>query len=75
MEKKPIAKRSSGNPDVAIEDDERHSDEVGGYITRNRDVLNASIKLSRAEIAKGKTSVKSIDNIVKEGRARFSKKR
>lgn len=71
MEKKHV---KSASPDIAIEDDERHSGDVGDYIARNRDSLNASIKRSRAEIAQGKTSTKSIDDIVAEGRARFSKK-
>lgn len=71
MEKKPTAAKSSA-PDVAIEDDERHSGNVDAYIARNRTALNASIKKSRAEIAKGKASMKSIDDIVTEGRARIS---
>jgi hypothetical protein len=70
MEKKHAAISSVG-PDVAIEDDERHSDDVGDYIARNRAVLNASIKQSRAEIAQGKISRKSVDDIVTERRARF----
>jgi hypothetical protein len=62
-------------PDIAVEDDERHADDVGAYIARNRDALNESIKRSRAETASGKISGKSIDDIVAEGRARLSKKR
>lgn len=73
MEKKHAVAKSGG-PDVAIEDDERHSDEVGDYIARNRAALNASIKRSRAEIAQGKASRKSVDHIVAERRARLSKK-
>jgi len=61
-------------PDVAIEDDERHADDVGEYLARNRDGLNVSIAKSRAEISKGKISTKSVDDIVAEGRARFSKR-
>ncbi len=72
MEKKHPVK--SGGPDIAIEDDERHSGDVDGYIARNRDALNASIKKSRSEIAKGKISKKSIDDIIAEGHKRFSKK-
>ena len=75
MEKKQTARRISGSPDIAIEDDERHSDAVAGYIARNHEALNASIKRSRGEVAKGKVSSKSIDDIVKEGRSRLSKKR
>jgi hypothetical protein len=64
MEKKHAAKTAA--PDIAIEDDERHFDDVGDYIARNRDALNASINKSRAEIAKGKVSSKSVDDIVAE---------
>ncbi len=73
MPNKHAAAKSVG-PEVAIEDDERHARDVDSYITRNRNALNASIKQSRAEIAKGRTSTKSIDEIVAEGRARLSKK-
>ena len=69
MDKKPRA------PVIAVEDDERHADDVSGYIARNRAALNASIKRGRAELKKGKASAKSIDDIVAEGHARFSKKR
>ncbi|HEY8697874.1 MAG TPA: hypothetical protein VIM02_09665 [Rhizomicrobium sp.] len=72
MEKKHAVAKSGG-PDVAIEDDERHSDDVGDYIARNRAALNASIKRSRVEIARGKVSRKSIDDIVATRRARLSK--
>jgi hypothetical protein len=72
MEKKHGVTKSGG-PDVAIEDDERHADDVGDYIARNRAPLNASIKRSRAEIARGKASKKSIDDIVAERRARLPK--
>jgi hypothetical protein len=58
---------------VSIEDDERHIDDVGDYIRRNRDALNASIKRSRSEIAKGKPSKKSIGDIIAEGKARHRK--
>jgi hypothetical protein len=70
MEKKQAVAKSGG-PDVAIEDDERHSGEVGDYIARNRAALNASIKRSRAEIAQRKVSRKSVDDIVAGRRARF----
>jgi hypothetical protein len=70
MEKK-AAKQPSDT--VAIEDDERHSDDVGRYLARNRDALNVSIKRSRAELAKGNISTKSIDDIIKHKRP--SKKR
>jgi tetratricopeptide (TPR) repeat protein len=59
---------SSSN--LPVEDDERHRDVVDGYIARNRDALNASIRKSRKEIAEGKGSSKSIDVIIDEGRRR-----
>jgi hypothetical protein len=58
---------------VSIEDDERHIDDVGEYIRRNRDALNASIKRARSEIANGKSSKKSMDAIIAEGKVRHRK--
>jgi dihydropteroate synthase len=55
---------------VSIEDDERHVEDVSDYIRRNRDALNVSIKRSRAEVAKGKHSKKSVGGIIAEGKAR-----
>ncbi len=52
----------------AVEDDERHRDEVDGFLARNRDALNASIRRSRKELAEGKASTKTIDDIISEGR-------
>ena len=57
-------------PLLAIEDDERHRGDVADYISRNRDALNASIRKSRREVAEGKTSSKSIDAIIADGRQR-----
>ncbi len=57
---------------LSVEDDERHSDQVDSFIARNRDALNASIRKGRKELAEGKTSSKSIDDIVAEGRRRHS---
>jgi len=37
------------------------------YISRNRDALNESIRRSRQEIANGKISLKSIDQIIADG--------
>ena len=59
--------------DLQIEDDERHGDDVADYIERNREALNASIKRSRREIAEGKSSKKTIDEIIAEGKARHAK--
>ena len=55
-------------PLPAVEDDERHRDEVDDFLSNNRDALNASIKHSREELAKGNISKKSIDDIISEGR-------
>lgn len=75
MVKGPMDKKhaKSGGPDIAIEDDERHAGDVESYIARNGDALNASIRKSRAEITKGKVSQKSINDIIAEGRKRYSK--
>jgi flagellar motility protein MotE (MotC chaperone) len=58
---------------VPIEDDERHSTNVDDYIARNRYALNASIRQSRKEIAEGTVSLKTIDDIIAEGRQRRRK--
>ncbi len=58
---------------LPVEDDERHSDQVDDYIARNRDALNASISKSRKELAEGKVSTKSIDDIIAEGRRKHVK--
>jgi hypothetical protein len=65
---------SSADADVAIEDDERHIDQVDDFISRNSDVLNESIRRSRSEVAAGRSSRKSISKMIAEGNARFSKK-
>jgi dsDNA-binding SOS-regulon protein len=59
---------TTAKPLPAVEDDERHRDEVDVFLSRNRDSLNASIKHSRGELAKGNISKKSIDDIIAEGR-------
>ena len=66
-------KNPAGNGDVAIEDDERHSDAVDSYIARNRDALNSSIKKSRADLANGHAGTKSVEDIIRDGRSRYSK--
>lgn len=53
-------------------DDTESYDETDAFIVRNRDVLNASIEKSRMELAAGKVSTKSIDDIIAEGRRRHS---
>ena len=60
----------SRKPRLAIEDDERHRDDVDNYISRNRDALNSSIRKSRQEVAEGKVSSKSVDSIIAEGQQR-----
>jgi hypothetical protein len=65
----------SASDAVSIEDDERHIDDVGDYIRRNRDALNASIKRSRGEIAKGKHADRNMSEIIAEGKARHPKVR
>jgi hypothetical protein len=66
------SRRSTGSPKprLAVEDDERHRDDVDDYISRNRDALNSSIRKSRREIAEGKASLKTINTIIAEGRRR-----
>lgn len=57
---------------LPIEDDERYRDQVDGYIARNRDALNESLRRARQEFAEGKVSTKSFDDIVAEGRKRHA---
>jgi hypothetical protein len=58
-------------PPLAVEDDERHRDEVDAFITRNRDALNASIRLGRKQLAEGNVSSRTIDDIIAEGHKKF----
>ena len=58
---------------LSIEDDERHVPDVEDFIARNRDTLNASIRQSRADVAAGRISTKSVDDIIAEGRKRREK--
>ncbi|MGD0865012.1 MAG: hypothetical protein ABSA49_05600 [Rhizomicrobium sp.] len=57
---------------LPIEDDERHRDQVDGYVARNRDALNESIRRSRQEFVEGKISAKTFDDIIAEGRKRLA---
>lgn len=59
-------------PDVAIEDDERHLDSVDDYIAKNAEALNDSIRHSRMQAAEGRVSKKSMSKIIAEGKARFA---
>jgi hypothetical protein len=56
-----------------IEDDERHRDQVDGYVARNRNALNESIRRARQEFAEGKVSTKSFSDIIAEGRKRHTR--
>lgn len=54
-----------------VEADERHQADVDGFISRNRDALNASIRRSRAEMAQDIHSSRTIGDIVADGRKRL----
>jgi hypothetical protein len=56
---------------LPIEADERHQVDIDAYIVRNRDALNASIAQSRAELADGTVSTRSVDDIIASGRRRY----
>ena len=58
---------------MPIEADERHEDQVDGFIARNRDALNESIRQSRKELIKGVHSPRTVDQIVAEGRSRHKR--
>jgi|GEM_PF-3518525 hypothetical protein len=55
---------------LPIEADEDHRDQVDGFIARNRDGLNASIRLSRSELDRGAAAGRSIGQIIADGRRR-----
>jgi len=55
-----------------VEDDERHRGDADGFLTRNRDALDASIRRSRKQIAEGEISSKTIDDIITEGRRKHT---
>jgi hypothetical protein len=55
---------------LPIEVDENHRDQVDGFIARNREALNASIRQSRGELEHGDTSGRGIDQIIADGRRR-----
>ena len=69
MSTKKVAKPSV----PAVEDDERHTGEVDGFVSRNRDALNQSIREARQDVASGTVSKKSIADIVAEGRSRHGR--
>jgi hypothetical protein len=65
--------RRSPTPALAVEDDERHAEHVAGYVARNKDALNASIRRARKEAAEGIVSEKTIETIIAEGRRRHER--
>ena len=50
--------------------DERHQEDVGRAIDRNRDALNVSIRRSRDEIERGVWASRTIGDIIADGRNR-----
>jgi len=60
-------------PTLPVEDEGRHTHEVEDFVSRNRDALNESITRSRKEVAEGKCSQKTIDDIIGEGRKRHGR--
>jgi len=58
-------------PFPAVEDDEQQRDAADAFIARNRDVLNASIRQGRKELAEGDIPPVTIDDIIAEGRKKF----
>jgi hypothetical protein len=67
---KPKSATPAKTPTLPVEDDERHTHDVDEFVSRNRDALDESITRSRKEVASGKVSTKTIDDIVSEGRKR-----
>ncbi|HEY2071420.1 MAG TPA: hypothetical protein VGG48_17815 [Rhizomicrobium sp.] len=64
-----IAGMNKQASNLPTEDDAR----TDAFIARNRDALNASIRQARHEVAEGKTSTKSMDDIIAEGLKRRGK--
>ncbi len=65
---KPVA-RSAPAP-LPIEADERDRDEVDAFISRNREALNESIRLSRQEAVEKRGGARTIEDIIADGRRR-----
>jgi hypothetical protein len=55
---------------LPIESDERDRDQVDAFVARNREAIDASIRQSRQELAEGKVSKRTVDDIIAEGRGR-----
>ncbi len=62
------AKRDASAP--AVEAEDPHQAEVDGFIARNREPLNESIRRARQELADGVRDSRSIDEIIADGRKR-----
>jgi len=56
----------------AVEADERHQADLDGFIARNRDALNASIRRARAEAPDNRQDSRSISDIIADGRKRHA---
>ena len=58
---------------IAVEADERDRDQVDAFLARNRDVLNAELRKSRAELSSDQHSQRSVSEIIAERRARLER--
>ena len=67
---KSKASRKTAGHALPIEADERHQEEVDGFVSRNRDALNESIRRSRKEVGEGVYSKRTIDELIADGRRR-----
>jgi hypothetical protein len=63
--------QAGAQPLPDVEDDERQRDAVDAFIARNLDVLNASIRQGRKELAEGDVPTMTIDDVIAEGRRKF----
>jgi len=45
--------------------------EIDAFVERNRSELNASIRRSRQELGMGVQSIRSIDDVISDGRKRY----
>ena len=70
MATKPTHATPMGAAMPAVGADELHQADVDAFIARNRDVLNESIRISRAEVARGIHSKRAVADIVAAGMKR-----
>ena len=54
--------------------DELHQADVDAFVDRNREALEESIAVSRAEVAQGIYSKRSVDDIIAVGMKRYGAK-